>query len=87
MTWSTCGGSDSLILIAVFVAIAWTPPIGLFVLRRHLAGATGLLLPLKALLIFFSTLSVPFMLLTVFTLASAAIEIFGDLSGLLLRGW
>ena len=84
---STCGGSGSLILIGVFVAIVWTPPIGLFVLRRHLAGGTGLLLPFKALLIFFSTLSIPFVLLTVFTLAWAVVEIFGDLFGMLRQSW
>ena len=56
------------------LAAAWIGPIGLFVLRRRLAVATGGLAAAKVGLYFMSVLSAPVVLLTIGILIASALE-------------
>lgn len=47
------------VAIVLFIFGVWAGPIGLFVLRKHLAHATGALLVLKAILIALTALTAP----------------------------
>ena len=63
-----------LLLGYVVLAGAWIGPIGLFVLRRRLAGATGGGALVKAGLYVISVLSAPLVLLTTGIVVAAGVE-------------
>jgi hypothetical protein len=73
--------------VYLFVAIVWIGPIGLFVLRRHLANATGLRLAAKTVLAGLTVLTAPAAALMVLIITAGAAEAVGLVWSLLRNTW
>jgi hypothetical protein len=84
MEMSIADTSPTLLGVGVFVAIVWIGPIGLFVLRRHLARARGARLAAKALLWGLAVVTAPIAAGTALMVVSGFVETV-DLFGELLR--
>jgi len=78
----TSHASPDLLVVGIFVAIVWVAPIGLFVLRRHLAGARGARLAAKILLAGLTVVTAPLaagMALMVVSGVVETVDLFGEL--------
>ena len=80
----TSDASPTLLAVAIFAAIVWVAPIGLFVLRRHLARARGARLAAKVLLAGLTVVTAPLAAGTALMIVSGFFETV-DLFGELLR--
>jgi hypothetical protein len=80
----TSDASPAQLVAGIFVAIVWVGPIGLFVLRRHLARARGARLAAKVLLAGLTVVTAPVAAGTALMVVSGFVETV-DLFGELLR--
>lgn len=74
--------------IELMIAGLWFFPAGAFVMRRHLAGATGRMLAAKGILVALAWLTGPFAVtVTVMTIVPAALETVRTLVDLARVAW
>jgi hypothetical protein len=70
----TSDASPALLAVGIFAAIVWVGPIGLFVLRRHLARARGARLAAKVLLTGLTVVTAPLAAGTALLVVSGFVE-------------
>jgi|GEM_PF-6153981 len=83
----TSDASPALLVVGIFVAIVWVGPIGLFVLRRHLARARGARLAAKVLLAGLTVVTAPVAAGTALMVVSGFVETVDLFAELLRNAW